>query len=64
MLWNHFVKMENHRLTKKVCCWDKTLNRFNWCSDIAKILRDIQQQEVFNLLPPVNISTKLRLYIH
>ena len=24
-LWNLFVKMETHRITKKVFCWDKPL---------------------------------------
>ncbi len=32
-MWNHLVKMEDNRLTKKVFFWDKTMRRFSWCSD-------------------------------
>ena len=54
-LWNRLLKMEDHRLTKKGFCCDKNLKRFNWCSEIHKILREIQQ-EIFNYLTPVNIE--------
>ena len=43
--------MDNDRLTKKVLCWDKTLNNFGlvntWYSEVKQVLNDCNFQNIY-----------------
>ena len=47
-LWNRFIKLSDHRLTKKIFKWDWEQCNKNWSAEIKQIFYDIDMNELFD----------------
>ena len=59
-LWNRLINFDNHRLTKKIFLWDKSIKKNNWCSEVYKILQNLDMISTFTIesLVDVNLCKK------
>ena len=55
--WNRMIALEDNRLTKKIFMWDTEIRKQNWSSEIYKIFQEINQEQHYNGMTPVDIKS-------
>ena len=56
MLWNHFVMLDNTRLTKQVFEWDMDRKRDNWSADMEHLFDLVDMTDIFERKSPCNLD--------
>ena len=51
--WNHLLKLDNGRLTKRVFMWDRQQGSLGWASDMKKLFEFMDRCEIYDNMVPL-----------
>jgi hypothetical protein len=54
--WNRLINMENHRLTKTIFLYDKTVCKINWSSEVKLLFENVDMSINFDNMTEIDVD--------